>query len=90
MIAGEVASEPDAEAISQWFARKVGQYLNVSSETIDVDTPLADYGLDSLALAELLFTVEEHFNIDLPDDRSDVKTLAGLAGLIDELKPAAS
>lgn len=42
-----VAGEPDAEAIAQWFAGKVGQYLNVASESIDVDTPLADYGLDS-------------------------------------------
>jgi acyl carrier protein len=48
--------------------------------------PLADYGLDSLSLAELIFTVEEHFNLDFPDDRQDVTTLAGLAGLIDELR----
>lgn len=64
--------------------------FGIEADKLEADAPLADYGLDSLALAELLFTVEEHFNIDLPDDRSDVKTLAGLAGLIDELKPAAS
>ena len=64
--------------------------FGIAADKLEADAPLADYGLDSLALAELLFTVEEHFNIDLPDDRSDVKTLAGLAGLIDELKPAAN
>ena len=64
--------------------------FGIEADKLEADAPLADYGLDSLALAELLFTVEEHFNIDLPDDRSDVKTLAGLAGLIDELKPAAN
>lgn len=64
--------------------------FGIEADKLEADAPLADYGLDSLALAELLFTVEEHFNIDLPDDRGDVKTLAGLAGLIDELKPAAN
>lgn len=64
--------------------------FGIEPSSLEPDTPLADYGLDSLALAELLFTVEEHFNVDLPDDRADVKTLAGLAGLIDELKPSAA
>lgn len=62
--------------------------FGIDPTTLKADAPLADYGLDSLALAELLFSIEEHFNIDLPADRVDVKTLTGLAGLIDELKPA--
>lgn len=64
--------------------------FGIDPETLKSDAPLSDYGLDSLALAELLFTIEEHFNLDLPDDRVDVKTLDGLAGLIDELKAAAN
>jgi len=62
--------------------------FGIAPETLEADTPLADYGLDSLSLAELLFAIEEHFNLNLPDDRTDVKTLNGLSGLIDELQLA--
>jgi acyl carrier protein len=50
------------------------------------DAPLADYGLDSLSQAELVFTIEDHFKLDFPESRTNVNTLAGLAALIDELK----
>ena len=64
--------------------------FGIDPETLKPDQPLADYGLDSLAFAELLFSIEEHFSLDLPDDRTDVKTLAALADLIDELKGIAA
>jgi acyl carrier protein len=60
--------------------------FGIDTELLKADLPLAEYGLDSLSQAELLFNVEEHFNIDLPDSRQDINTLAGLARLIDELR----
>jgi acyl carrier protein len=60
--------------------------FEIDVATLKADAPLADYGLDSLSLAELLFTVEDHFNIDFPGNRQDVNTLGGLAALIDELR----
>lgn len=60
--------------------------FEIDVTTLKADAPLADYGLDSLSLAELLFTVEEHFNVDFPDNRQDVNTLGSLASLIDELR----
>jgi acyl carrier protein len=60
--------------------------FGIDTELLKADLPLAEYGLDSLSQAELLFNVEEHFNVDLPDTRQDVNTLAGLAKLIDELR----
>ncbi len=60
--------------------------FEIDVATLKADAPLADYGLDSLSLAELLFTVEEHFNVDFPDNRQDVNTLTSLAALIDELR----
>lgn len=62
--------------------------FGIAPDILKPDQPLADYGLDSLSLAELIFTIEEHFNLDFPDARQDVSTLAGLAGLIDELRLA--
>ena len=60
--------------------------FEIDVTTLKADAPLADYGLDSLSLAELLFTVEEHFDIDFADNRQEVNTLTALAALIDELR----
>lgn len=62
--------------------------FDIDPATLDADTPLAEYGLDSLSLAELLFAVEDHFHLEFPDTRSDVNTLSGLAELIDRLRLA--
>lgn len=62
--------------------------FGVPLDDLKPDTPLAEYGLDSLSLVELVFAVEEHFNLDFPDDRQDVNTLTGFAALIDEVKAA--
>ncbi len=58
----------------------------IDPETLKPDAPLADYGLDSLALAELLFSIEDHFDLDLSEAPRDVNTLTGLAALIDRMK----
>ena len=60
--------------------------FDIDVTTLKADAPLADYGLDSLSLAELLFTVEENFDVDFPDSRQDINTLTALAALIDELR----
>ena len=65
-------------------------------DTFDIDATdleptksVLDYGLDSLALTEFLFTAEEHFGVDLSDRDDSVTTLAGLAALIDRKRAAA-
>ena len=55
---------------------------------LDPDASMKDTGLDSLALAEFLFAVEDHFAISLPDDDPDVDTLRKLADLVDQVKAA--
>jgi acyl carrier protein len=58
---------------------------NIDPATIDPDASMLDQGIDSLALAEFLFEIEDCFCIDFPDTRADVNSLAGLARVIDEL-----
>ena len=60
--------------------------FDIDKATLLPDAPMADYGLDSLSLAELLFTLEDEFHIEFPDRPENIDTLAGLARLIDELK----
>jgi acyl carrier protein len=60
--------------------------FNVDPATIAVDRQLAEYGIDSLGLVDLMFTVEEHFGIDLPADMAQFRTLGDFAALVDRLR----
>lgn len=54
-----------------------------------VDTPFVELGLDSLGLVDFMFTVEDHFHVNIEHDRAlQNPTLAGLATLVDELLAA--
>ena len=60
--------------------------FKVDLSAIDLDSELVDFGLDSLALVDLMFTVEEQFDIDLPNETSRFRTVRQLIGLIDQLR----
>jgi acyl carrier protein len=36
------------QELAEWLTIKVAGYLNVAPDTIDIDTPLADCGIDSI------------------------------------------
>jgi acyl carrier protein len=52
--------------------------------TLDPDASMREKGLDSLALAEFLFLVEDHFAISLPDNDPRMDTLGQLSTLVDK------
>ena len=56
---------------------------DLAPDAIDPDKPMTELGLDSLAIAEFLFEVEDHFVIRLTDDDPTIDTLRKLAGLVD-------
>jgi acyl carrier protein len=60
--------------------------FDIEKSSLQPDLPLSEYGLDSLALAELLFTIEEEFNVKFPDRPENIDTLKELAVAIDELR----
>jgi acyl carrier protein len=61
--------------------------FEIAPADIDADAPFAQYDLDSLTLAELMFAVEDRFHVQVPDDAmSRVTNLRGLASLLDELR----
>jgi acyl carrier protein len=62
----------------------------IAAEELVADKPLADFGLDSLSQVELLFSVEEHFNIEIPEDRAHVGNLNELAAVVDSLVETAA
>jgi acyl carrier protein len=61
---------------------------NIDPATLDPEASMLEQGIDSLALADFLFDVEDHFGIDIPAARTDINSMAGLARVIDELVAA--
>ena len=55
---------------------------------LDPHDSMREKGLDSLALVEFVFAIEDHFSITIPDNDPDVDTLAKLAALVDSIKAA--
>ncbi len=54
-----------------------------------VETPFSELGMDSLGLVDFMFTVEDHFHVNIEHDRAlQNPTLTGLAALVDELLAA--
>lgn len=62
--------------------------FHVDADKVGPDSTLESLGLDSLALMEFVFAVEDRFDVRIPEDRLDPRqagvTLDHLAGLLDE------
>ena len=59
---------------------------NLDPSAFDPQLSMREQGLDSLAVAEFLFEVEDRLGLTLPDEHMQVETLAGLAELIDRMR----
>ncbi|MBT9524626.1 MAG: acyl carrier protein [Rhizobacter sp.] len=64
----------------------IQEKYGIAPSELDPNTSMREKGLDSLALVEFLFAVEDHFHINLPDVDSNVDTLAELAAVVDRVK----
>jgi acyl carrier protein len=47
----------------QWLTERLAEHLKRNAEDIDPDTPLADYGLDSLYALAVVAEIEDHLEI---------------------------
>ena len=64
-------------------------FLDITPEDIETDAPLADYGVDSFLLLELIVALEEVFEVKF--EQSDItaevlKSVASLAALVKSKK----
>ncbi|HEX8559858.1 MAG TPA: amino acid adenylation domain-containing protein [Pyrinomonadaceae bacterium] len=84
--AGQVPAPPapdelGAESVGRWLRALLAAKLNVEAALIDVNQPLARYGVDSLLALELTHAVETGLGVRLPPaDFLRSPTIAGLAG----------
>lgn len=61
------------------------QEYKLSADQLSLDAPLKDLGIDSLGLVELLWTIEDAFDIKLPSDPVGLATLGDVVNYVDEL-----
>ena len=64
----------------------IHEKYNIDPATLDVHLSMREQGLDSLAVAEFLFEVEDRLGLSLPDLPDQVDSLAGLAELVDRVR----
>jgi acyl carrier protein len=66
----------------------IHEKYGIDMSELDPSASMREKGLDSLALVEFLFAVEDHFHINLTDVDSNVDTLAELAVVVDRVRAA--
>lgn len=64
----------------------VHQKYGMDPATLDAQASLRGAGIDSLTLVEILFTIEDHFGISIPERFNAIDTLAELAAAVEELR----
>ena len=57
-------------------------------DNLTPESKLNELGLDSLAILELMFEIEDKYNITLPDNAQKPETVGQLIKLIEELMPS--
>ena len=53
--------------------------------TLLPDAPLDALGIDSLGVAELMFNIEDEFEVTIPGEPVELKTVGDVVGYIDDL-----
>ena len=66
----------------------VKQEKHIADDLLKPETPLADAGIDSLDSLTILFAIEEHFRISIPDD--EARAVTTFNDLIDIIEKRAS
>ena len=64
----------------------IHEKYGIDAASLDPDASMSEKGFDSLALVEFQFAVEDHFGISLPDDQTQIDTLAQLAAIVDKVR----
>ena len=69
------------QTVQQFLAEE----LERDVATLDPVSPLEDLGIDSLAVIECMFKLEDRFGVIVANHEAQMKTLQDIADLIDRL-----
>ena len=63
----------------------VAEELDIAITELLPDRPLEELGVDSLGIIEVMFNLEESFDIRMGDERVPIKTVQDIANIVDKL-----
>lgn len=63
----------------------MSEQFDLEPGALTPDALLEGLGLDSLSVIEFMFNIEDAFNIKLPDERVEIKTIKDIADIVDRL-----
>jgi acyl carrier protein len=66
----------------------IHEKYGIDMALLDPSSSIREKGMDSLALVELLFAIEDRFAITMPSAVAKIDTLGELAGAVDQLLAA--
>ncbi len=72
----------------EFLAEVLHEKYDIARDVISPDATLTEIGLDSLTVVELLFDVEDEFEVEIPEERATFQTLAEAAALVEQLVQA--
>ena len=72
------------DLIKDYLAR----HLDNPPENVTLESRLDEIGIDSMALLELIFELEDKYDIRLPEDVSTPETVGQLIDLVEQYNPA--
>ena len=74
------------EDIERTLIEIVRKEKDVTPELLQPETPLSEAGIDSLDALSILFAIEEHYGISIPDDRArSITTFGDIVTIIEDL-----
>ncbi len=76
-----------SKATEQEIYKIIAGHSDVPADAITPESKLLDLGIDSLTAIEIIFDIEEHFGVNLPDRDPNFDT-GSLRGLIDAVNAA--
>jgi acyl carrier protein len=75
------------EEVSQKIKDMIKDQLSLGTKEVQEDDTLESLGADSLDRVELVMNLEEHFNVEIDDEKVDeIKTVGQLIEYIHQLK----
>ena len=64
----------------------IHEKYGIEPASLDPNASMRERGIDSLALVEFVFAIEDKFKISVPDNDPNIDTLAQLAALVDKVR----
>jgi acyl carrier protein len=87
-------SEVDTNAVEQKIVEIVANQRRIDASKLSLSDRLEDIEIESIDLVEIIFAIEDEFDVDVPQDRDAMKldtlqdVVDGIKRLIDEKNAA--